>query len=125
MERERDPVGDDLEELDQSLVKRRRVFVPTCITPTRSPCASRGTPRRELTPLEQDRVQDGAVIDPVEGDGHALCRDATGEPLPHGDANTLFHLLLDAFGGPRHELVPGLVEQEDGRRVGVEGLSHA
>ena len=63
------------------------------------------------------------MIDLVEGDRLPLGRDATGEPLPHGDADASFHLLLDALGGSGHELVPGLVQQEDGGRVGAEDLA--
>ena len=63
------------------------------------------------------------MIHPVERDGRTLRRDAAGEPLPHGDADTTFHLFFDALGGSSDELVPRLVEEEDRRRVRVEDLA--
>ena len=51
VERERDPVGDELEELGLVGREAPRDFVPTCITPTTSPSAINGTPRRDLIPF--------------------------------------------------------------------------
>ena len=108
-----------------SRVKRRRVFVPTCITPTTSPCARSGTPRSERMPF-WNRIGFRTVLWSTRfratGFRSAAMRPAN--PLPHGDADAPFHLLLDPLRGTGHELVASLVQQEDGRRVGVEDLAH-
>jgi hypothetical protein len=124
VEGERDPVPDELEEL--GLVGGE---APSCLRPHvhhTDQVAVREQRHAEdgLDPLlEQDRVQDGAVVDLMEGDRLSVGRDATGEPLADRDADPSFHFLLDAFGGSGHELVPRLVKKENGGRVDVEDLA--
>ena len=107
MERERDPVGDELEELGLVLREAPARLRPDVHHADEVAVREQRHAEEGLDPLlEQDRVQDGAVIDLVEGDRLTLGRDATGEPLPHGDADSAFDLLLDALGGAGHEFVP-------------------
>ncbi len=123
-ERERHPVGDELEELGLVLREAPARLRPDVHHADQVAVREQRHAEEGTDPLlEQDRVQDGAVIDLVEGDRLPLGGDATGEPFAHGDADAAFHLLLDALGGPGHELVPRLVQQEDGGRVDVEDLA--
>lgn len=65
------------------------------------------------------------MIHVVEHDCARLRRDPPGEAAADRDADAALDLLLDADGGPRDELVRGLVEEEDRAGVGAEGIADA
>ena len=51
-----------------------------------------------------------------------LGRDPPREAAPDRDPHALLDLLLDPFGGGRHERLAGLVEQQERGRVRAEGV---
>ena len=75
--------------------------------------------------LAQDRVDDLGLVEVLDLNRLAGRRDAPGEAAADRDAHSPLDLLLEALGGPRHERVLVVVEQQDGRRIRVEDRDHA
>jgi len=73
--------------------------------------------------LTQDRVEHVGVVDVLNDHRMSVRRDPAGETLPDRDANTLFHLLLDAPRRAGDELVARLVEKEERTGVRFQSLS--
>jgi hypothetical protein len=65
------------------------------------------------------------VIDVGDVDRPAPGRDASREAAAERDADAALDLLLEALGGPRHELLGVLVEEQDGDRVDAEDVLRA
>jgi hypothetical protein len=76
-----------------------------------------------LDPLvQQDRVQHGGVVHPVQDDRPVLGRDPPGEPVADRDPHPLDDLLLQARGRRRDELTGREVQHQRRGRVRPQRL---
>jgi hypothetical protein len=125
LDRERDPVGDDLEQIDvvpRELARRERAHVENAEDLVREDERDAGHALDPLLP--QDGVQDVRMVDVVEHDRVSRRRDPARKPAADRNPNVLLDLLLEPDCCARHELVPELVAQEDRGRVGLEHVSN-
>ena len=74
--------------------------------------------------LAQQWVHDLRMLDVRDAHRLAGARHPSGEALPHTDAHTPLHLLLEALGRARYERPAIVLEQQDRRRAGIEHLHH-
>jgi hypothetical protein len=120
------PLGGKLKELDVLRIEAT-VLERAHMDDPEHPIAGeqRGAKQRFDPFLTQDRIQDVGVIHVWNGDRPALGCDSAGEALPDRDAHAALDFLFDPARGPRDELVGPLVEQENGRSVGVEDLANS
>ena len=126
LDRKRDPVGDELQQLD---VVAREPAVderPDVDHAQRVAADKQRHAEHRLDPLlAQDRVEHVGVIDVGEDHRPPLGRDPAGEAAADRDANALLDLLLDPDRGPRNQLVGALVDEEHRARVRVEDVADA
>ena len=126
LDRERSPVGHELEQLDLVVVEGARPQRSDMEDAAYVPLHDERHAEHRLDPLlPQERVQDVCVVDVVEDHRPLLGGDPSGEARADRDADALLDLLLDAERGPRDELVRALVEQEDRARVDLEDLARS
>ena len=124
LDRKRDPVGDQLQQLDvvareAAVDERPDVDHAQRLTGDHQRYAE----HRLDALLAQDRIEHVRVIDVVEDHRLPLRCDATGEATADRDAHTLLHLLLDPDRSPRNELVRVFVGEEHCARVGLEDVA--
>ena len=94
VDRERNTLRDDLQQLDVSL-EEPAVLEGADVDDAENtaPGDQRGAEQRLHALLPEDRVQDVRMVDVVDHDGSALGCDAPREAASDGNANTLFDIL--------------------------------
>ena len=126
LDRERGPVGHELEQLDLVLLEVAQMERADVENTAHLALHDEGHAEHRLDPfLPQDRVEDVRVVDVVEDHRPLLGGDPAGEAPADRDADALLDLLLDAERRARDELVRLLVEQQDRARVYLEDLAGA
>ena len=123
LDRERSPVGHELQQLDLVLLERARHERADMEHARTSPSTTSGTPSIDLIPFSRRiglRTCAWSTSSRITGRFSAAIRPA--KPPPDRDADALLDLLLDAERRARDELVRLLVEQEDRARVDLEDL---
>ena len=124
LDRERGPVGHELEQLDLVLAEgARNERADVEHAAHLSLDHERDAEHRLDALLAQERVEDVCVVDVVEDHRPLLGGDPAREAAADRDADALLDLLLDPERGARDELVRLLVEQEDRARVDLEDLA--
>ena len=126
LDRERSPVGHELQQLDLVLVEGAETQRADVEHAAHLTLDDERDAEHRLDPLlPQDRVEDVRVVDVVEDHRPLLGGDPAREAAADRDADALLHLFLDPERGARDELVRVLVEQEDRARVDLEDLAGA
>ena len=118
---QRDPVGDQLEELDVVVEEPARRHRADVDDTDEVPADEQRCPEdRPHILIQEDRVDRVRVVDVLDPDGVPLGRDATDEPSPDRDAKALPNLFLGTSAGRGDQFVGRLVEQQDRGGVDVE-----
>ena len=126
LDRERGPVGHELEQLDLVLLEVAQMKRADVENASHVSLHDERDAEHRLDPLlTQDRVEDVGVVDVVEDHRPLLGGDPAREAPADRDADALLDLLLDAERRARDELVRLLVEQQDRARVYFEDLAGA
>ena len=123
VDRERCPVGRELEELDVVVAECAVLQHADVEHADHLTADEQRHAEQRLDPLlAQDRVEHVRVIDVVENHRCPASRHPTGEAAPDRDPHTSLHLLFDPHRRARDELVRLLVQQQHRARVHPEQL---
>src|SRR5438105_8388966 len=123
---ERGPLRRSLEELDVLRAEAARLertdvdHADDAVT-----CDQRGAEERLDPFLAQERIQYVGVVDVLDRQRPALVGDSAREAPAERDPHAALDLLLEPFRRARDELARGLVEEQEGGRVGLQDVSDA
>jgi hypothetical protein len=119
-----DPLGDHLEELDLVVGERPGGEAADVEDADHVSTVQERHPGHRVDALrDQERVDHGRLVDPIDHPGRPLGRDVPGEAPAQRNPHALTHLFLDAAGGGGDQLARLGVEEEDGGRVDVQDLT--
>ena len=119
-------IGDELHQFDLIVRERMRCRRAHVHDPDHLAVRQQRDAQERTDPLlEEDRIQDGAVVHSIERDRPSFGSDTSGEPLPDRDTDPLLDFFLYPFRCSGDELIRRWVEQQDGCRVGIQDVPHA
>ena len=125
VDRERRPVGDELQQLGVVVRERSRSEGADVQHADRVAVGDeRDAEQGADADVQEDGVADVRMIHLVEDHGPPFGRHSSREPLPDRNAHAAAHLFLDALRRGCDHLARGPVDEQDGRRVDLEDLSH-